>query len=154
MAALPTLASVKGLFERTLPIFAASKDTRQYEQLAVTCFWEEGRRDQTSLVEAERVITASMRRSVGCYRLSSRQGGAMLLRSISSRPVNPYLKGDWDCWLVPGVFAKGADLAARIGKAAAAMKKTTLVTVQLGHRVVMCEGTFLLASISTVMIRY
>ena len=150
MAALPTLASVKGLFERTLPIFAASKD-RQYELLAVTYFWADGRRDQTSLMEAGQIISASMQRAVGCFRLSSRQGGAMLSRSISRGLTNPYLMGDWDCWFVPKLFVAKIDLlAAKIGEAAAAMNKISLVTVQLGHRVVICESTFLLASIYAV----
>ena len=131
---------------------AASNDALQYELLAVTFFWAEGGRDGTSLVKAQKAISASIRRDVGCYGLSSEQGGAMLLRSISRRPVYPNFMGNWECWLVPFVLESDkrvakVDVAARIGEAAAAMKKTTLVTVQLGRRVVVCESTFLLASI-------
>ena len=74
----------------------------------------------------------------------------MLWRSISRRPMDPYLHGDWDCWLVPKVLVSNVDVAARIGEAAAAMKVTRLVTVQLGHCGVFHESTFLLASIPTV----
>ena len=152
MAALPTLAMVKGVFERTFQILAASNHALQYELLAVTCFWAEGRRDLTSLKEAEQAITTSVRKDIGCYRLSSRQGGAMLLRSISRSLAHPY-KGDWDCWLVPKLRVTNVDVAARIGEAAAAINKTSLVTVQMGHRVVLCESTFLPASMPTVIIR-
>ena len=156
MAALPTLDSIKGLLERTLHAVrvAASNDAVQHELLAVTVFWVEGRRDQRSFLQAQNAIVESIQRAIGCYPLSSRQGGAMLLRSILRRPIPPYLQGDWDCWLVPKLLVSDVDVAARIGEAAAAMQKTTLVTVQLGHRVVLCEGAFLLASLPTVIIRY
>ena len=74
----------------------------------------------------------------------------MLWKSISRRPLDPYLHGDWDCWLLPEVLVSNVDVAARIGEAAAALTVTRLVTVQLGHRVVLCESTFLLASLPTV----
>ena len=97
-----------------------------YKLLVVTFFWAEGRRDRKSFVEAEHIIAASLPRDKGDYRLSSRQGGAMLLRSISQRPVDPYVRGKWDCWLVPDVHVSNVDVAARIGEAAAAMKVTVL----------------------------
>ena len=78
----------------------------------------------------------------------------MLVRSISRGLTNPYLTGDWDRWFVPLFFVKNVDLAARIGRAAAAKNKTSLVTVQLGPRVVICESTFLLASIYAVYAIY
>ena len=151
MAALPTLASVKGLFERTLKPFAASNEALL---LAVTFFWAEGRRDPKSLVQAERVIATGIERATGRYQFSSKQGGAMLLRSISRKPIPPYLKGDWDCWLVPELPVSNVDVAAKIGEAAAAMTTTSLITVQLGHRMVICERMFLLASLPTVLVRY
>ena len=80
----------------------------------------------------------------------------MLWRSICRKPINTHLMGEWDCWLVPKpkALVSNVDVAARIGEAAAAMKVTNVVTVQWGHRLVICESTFLLASIPTVKLRY
>ena len=78
----------------------------------------------------------------------------MIWRSASRRPINPYLKWDWNCWLAPKLLVLNVDIAARIGRAVAAKNKTSLVTVQLGHRVVICESTFLLANIFAVYAIY
>ena len=157
MTALATLSSVQGLIERTflkvvLSLQPAS-DASQYNMhmLVVTVFWAEGRRDRTSLMEAQRVIAARLPKHMLPYRLSSRQGGAVLRRSLSQRPTYPSLKGEWDCWLIARpALPEGTnmDMVASIGKATAAMKATSLVTVQLGHRVVICHSTFLLPSTS------
>ena len=161
MAALVTLSSVKCFFERTLRVLTPLSDTLQDENdtlqdelLVVTFFWAEGKGDDISFVQAEHIIAASIPRDIGCYRLSSREGGAMLWRSICRNPINTHLVGVWDCWLVPApeFLVSKVDVAAKIAEAGAAMKVTNVVTVQLGHRVVICESTFLLASISTVLV--
>ena len=75
----------------------------------------------------------------------------MLWRSLSRRPAYPTYKGEWDCWLIcrPALFEEDPDpdLAASIGEATAALKVSSVITIQLGHRVVICHSTFLLPSI-------